>query len=192
MIRFLKLRNMAPNFLILVIAILGWMYGVARNDIHDLRDQVSDFESSLANQREQAKTAIPPSGETDTSNWIVAENGQYRFSVRYPEDWVVSPRNNNLIVPARLLQNDSEMDHKPILSLTISSNTEVSSNWQTVTLSNGTKAFYSFDDGFDHYYMSNGGSMLIWSIPARSYNGVFTDNEIQTATQIVNTFQTSN
>lgn len=184
-----KSRALVESILVLAIVIVGWMYADTRRDVHDLRDRVHDTESAFENQRELFKTALPPSGETDTDTWNVIENDQYGFLMRYPQDWAIRSGGTNILMPERFSQDDVDVKDEPLLSLTTSSNTEISSDWQVITLSSGTEAFYSLEDGFDHYYISNGDSMLVWSIPVRSYHGIYSNDEIQRATQIVNTFR---
>jgi hypothetical protein len=71
----------------------------------------------------------------------------------------------------------------------VSSNLEPSTSWRQITLSSGETAYYEFAEGFDHYYLPNGESMLIWSVPARSYDGLYTEQELQEAIQIINTYR---
>ncbi|USN53193.1 MAG: hypothetical protein H6760_03385 [Candidatus Nomurabacteria bacterium] len=177
-----KFQNIAFIVLVVITVSLAWMYSLARNDAQELSAQVNELESSMAVQQNFTQSVLPPSsGNVDISAWKVVENPEYHFSVRYPQGWSVNTEKN---VPTPT--STEQASEVPALSLTISSNTEIADTWQAITLSNGSTAYYSFDGGFDHYYMVSGDAMLLWTIPARSQGA---DNMLQEATQIVNTYQ---
>src|SRR5690606_34769931 len=115
-----------------------------------------------------------------------------RFSIRYPENWTVNPSGKNMVIPKQLLQ-EQDIDKIKVLPLLVTINSDItpSTNWKEIALTNGQKAYYSFEDGFDHYYLVSGNLMLVQlSVPVRIYDGsMYTEQELKEAAQIINTFQ---
>lgn len=177
--------------LLLSTIILGSAYVRSQQRVHDFQNQISLLRKtenpSVFNQNEETD---PPNGQADTKAWLVAKDPKNRFTLRYPSDWVNAASGNDIVLPKGLagVQNGGEITRSP-LSLTVSSNVTPSPSWRQIVLADGERAYYSFADGFDSYAMINGTEMLIWTIPARSYNGLYTDQVLREATQIINTYQ---
>ena len=178
------------NFFILILLLIaviffGWKYTTLHQEVEDLQNQVAS-ESQVANQN---NLIDPPNGETETSDWSLIENELYGFSLIYPQTWIVDPSDENIVIPQGFISDQSDLKNEAPLTLTVSTNTEISNSWRKITLTSGESAYYNFEEIFDHYYMINRNNMLIWTIPARSHDGLYTDQQLKEAIQIVNTYQ---
>jgi len=186
--RFKSLYTVALIFMLVVTIVVGWKYITLRQEVRDLQNQIaSDSQFVPRSIIDQSNKTDPLNGEADTSNWSVARDTFGRFTLRYPDNWITESSGNYVVIPKRL----SEKQNYPLLPLSLmdSTNTDPSPWWRKIDLANGEQVYYSFEDGFDHYHMVHGSEMLTLSIPARSYNGLYTDQELKEATQIVNTYR---
>jgi len=190
--RFKSFYTTVLIFLLIATAIVGWKYISAQQKISDLEKQViADMQPSSI--LEQNKHIDPPSGdEADTSNWSVAEDTFGRFTLLYPDNWTTEPSGKYIVIPERFAENDDYLNYDLLplsLSFSTNTNTNVGIRWREITLANGEQVYYSFEDGFDHYHMVSSDKRLTLSIPSRSYDGLYTDQELKEATQIVNTYR---
>lgn len=190
--RFKSLYIVAFIFLLVVTAVACWKYVTVHQEVRDLRNQVaSDSLVVLRSIIDRNSKTDPPDGKADTSDWSVAKDTSGRFSLRYPQNWTNEPSgNSSVVIPKRLSGKWGDLNNVLLpLSLMVSTNTDLSSWWRKITLANGEQVYYSFEDGFDHYHVVSDSKMLTWSIPARSYDGLYTEQELKEATQIVNSYQ---
>ncbi len=162
-----------------VIIISGLRELHNQKDLRILRDQVSQFQAT-------EKMPDSPDGTTTTTDWSTIKDGSNLFSLRYPSNWTENDQTINPVVPKQLVGRSQGVFP---LALTTSSNLDISPTWRQITLASGEPAYYNFEEGIDFYYVVNGANMLIWSIPVRSHDGLFTSQELTEATQIINTYQ---
>jgi len=170
--------------LVIIMAIFGWQY-------IDLRQEFNDLENEINQQNKfssQNNLIDPPNGQADSSGWSQVKNETYNFSLLYPQTWLADPSGENMVIPQNFSSNQNDSKNEAPLTLTISTNTEISNSWRKIALASGEAAYYNFEEIFDHYYMVNNNKMLIWTIPVRSYNGLYTDQQLKEAVQIVNTY----
>lgn len=186
-----KIKLVYSGILIIVVAIAiiaSWQYASARQEINDLEKQVAaDMQpQSILDQNSRID---PLSGEADTSNWSVVEDSQGRFTLRYPDNWEADIFKGR-IVNLKRISEEQRGDTSMLLPLSFMESTMNGPRWKReITLANGEHAYYSFSDGFDHYQMQNGDTTLTFSVPVRSYDGLYTEQELKQAIQIVNTYQ---
>ena len=183
--RLKSLYTITLILLIIAVAILGWKYVTLRRELHNLKNEVPAESQSI----DQNNMTDPPNGETDTSNWSLVKNELNNFSLLYPQSWVIDSSDENIVIPQGFVSEEDNLKNEAPLTLTVSSNTEISNSWRKITLTSGESAYYNFEEIFDHYYMINRNNMLIWTIPARSHDGLYTDQQLKEATQIINTYQ---
>lgn len=189
--RFKSLYTVVLIFMLVVTAVVCWKYVTLHREVRDLRNQVnSDSQFVPRSIIDQNNKTDPPNGEADTSNWFVAKDTHGRFTLLYPQNWTTEPSGNYVVIPERFSGEKSYLNNALLpLSLMVSTSTNTQSWWRKITLANGEQVYYSFEDGFDHYHMVSGDEELTLSIPARSYNGLYTDQELKEATQIINTYR---
>jgi len=187
-----KIKLVYSGILIIVVAIAiiaSWQYAYARQEINDLEKQVAaDMQpQSILDQNNRID---PPSGEADTSNWSVVEDSQGRFTLRFPDNWEADISKGR-IVNLKRISEEQRGDISILLPLSFMESTNMNGpRWKReIALANGEHAYYSFSDGFDHYQMQSGDATLTFSVPARSYDGLYTEQELKQAIQIVNTYQ---
>lgn len=165
--------------IIVVVGVAGFREVKNQKDIHLLRNQVAFVQ-------ETEKKYDQPDGATTTTNWSVASDQELHFSLKYPSSWTTNDSGLSPIEPKRLVGNSQ--NNYP-LALTTSSNLAISPTWKQIALASGEPAYYSFEQNFDFYYIVNEASMLIWTIPVRSHDGLLTNQELNEATQIINTYR---
>lgn len=190
--RFKSLYIVLLIIMLVVTAVVGWKYLTLRREVRDLQNQIaSDSQFIPRSIIDQNSKTDPPNGEADTSHWSVAKDTLGRFTLRYPDNWTTDPPGEYyVVIPKHLAEEQGDLNNILLpLSLMVDSSANTQFWWRKITLANGERAYYSFEDGFDHYHMVHGGEMLTLSIPARSYDGLYTDQELKEATQIVNTYQ---
>jgi len=187
-----KIKLVYSGILIIVLAIIviiGWQYASARQEINDLERQVAaDMQpQSILDQNNRID---PPAGEADTSSWLVVEDSQGRFTLRYPDNWEADISQGRIVSLKRIPEehrNDTGILSPLSLMESINMN---GPHWKRkITLASGERAYYYFSDGFDHYQTQRGDMTLTFSVPARSYDGLYTEQELKQAIQIINTYQ---
>ena len=181
----------AITIFIVIISIISWRYAALDREVHNLKNQVAqDGQYIPRSIIDQNSKTDPPNGEADTNNWSVAEDTLGRFTLLYPDNWTTESSDHYIVVLKRLFEDGEYFDTALFpLSLMTSTNTRPSFRWREITLESGEEFYYSFEDGFDHYHVVNGDKMLTFSTPARSYDGLYTEQELKEAIQIINTYQ---
>ncbi len=186
--------NKQVSYLIIIIllgtsVIFGWLYFGSEEGDNNLANDIvlADQPGSIIDLN--AKTD-PSQGAAETSTWSVAEDGLSGYTLRFPPGWARVPSDQFMVAPERFVENNQYISVAlPIISVMTSSNTYTPPWWREITLASGTPVYYSFEDGFDHYHVVNREVMLTFSVPARSFDGLYTDEELRQAVQIVNTYQ---
>jgi hypothetical protein len=172
------------------LLILGTIIGVRevkhRAQIQNLEREIQGLRSGITTSLQKKWT---PLTTTLPTGWSSVKFEGLHYSLQYPDDWMKGDTENAPLLPKNGSAT-SDVDSVP-LHLAVSSNVDISPEWVRTTLASGEVAYYSFENGFDHYYVVNGANMLIWSFPARSYNSSFSDKELSQALQIVNTYKPS-
>lgn len=186
-----KLIYLCLFIIVLVFAIFFyWRYVSSQQQITSLEIQVN-AEMGPQSILEQNNQIDPPSGEVDTTNWSTFKDEQKHFSIKFPDNWEVYTSKGVFVILKRI-SIDQREDVGILLPLSVMESTNMNGpQWKReITLVSGQQADYYFSDGFDHYLITNGDTSITFFVPARSYNGLYTEQELNQAIQIINTYQT--